>query len=74
MMPAMMSVADEFKPPSAGEALASTPTAMLSPSGWTRVTAAKLAASERRAIAPRSSHATAALFAGTVLTKGVSTK
>jgi hypothetical protein len=75
----MMSVAGEFKPPSAGETLASTPTAMLSPSGWTEVAAAKLAASERRAIAPRSPHATVAaalnrVLTNTVLTKGASTK
>jgi hypothetical protein len=75
MMPAMTSIADEFKPPSAGEALASAPTAMLSPSGCTQVAAAKLTSSERRAIAPRPSHATvAALFTRTVLTKGVSTR
>jgi len=75
LTPAMMSVADEFKPPSAGETLASTPTAMLCPSGGTWVTAAKLAASEGGAIAPRSPHATVAtLFARTASTKGVSTR
>jgi hypothetical protein len=75
MMPAMMPVAGKFKPPSAGETLATTPTAMLSPSGWTEVAAAKLAASERRAIAPRSPHATvAAALTKTVLTNTVLTK
>jgi hypothetical protein len=75
MTPVTMFVTDKFKPTSAGEAPASTPTALLSPSRGTEVGSTQLAPSERRAIAPRSSHATvAAVSTKTVLTRTVSTK